>query len=55
MAQYREYLDKPKTLVNPWRSVKLFDNIILETVTMGPWQLTPIGFLPWVVYFLMIN
>lgn len=52
LDQYNNYLDSPKVLINPWRSVKLFDNPIAELITMGPWQQTPIACLPCVFYFL---
>jgi hypothetical protein len=55
LADYNKYLEEPKTLVNPWRSVRMFDNWLLETITMGPWQLTPLGILPIVFYFLNQN
>jgi cytochrome b involved in lipid metabolism len=53
--EYRTYLAQPRTLINPWRTVRLFDNPILEAITQGPWQQTPVGFLPIVVYLLWIN
>ena len=52
LDQYNDYLDAPKVLINPWRSVRLFDNPIAELITMGPWQQTPIACLPTVAYFL---
>ena len=55
LSDYNKYLEEPKTLVNPWRSVRMFDNWFMETITMGPWQLTPIGILPIVIYYLSQN
>jgi len=26
MKDYHEFLEQPRTLVNPWRTVRLFDN-----------------------------
>ena len=50
LKEYRKFIDQPKSLLNPWRSVRFFDNIILETITMGPWFLTPVVILPLVIY-----
>lgn len=55
LEEYNKYLEEPKTLCNPWRSVRLFDNPIIEAITMGPWYLTPICILPWVLYLLSLN
>ena len=52
LEEYNEYLDNPKVLISPWRSVRLFDNWLVETVTMGPWYMTPITVIPIVWYFL---
>ena len=52
MEEYNEYLDNPKLLISPWRSVRLFDNTLIETVTMGPWYMTPIACIPIICYFL---
>ena len=52
MEEYNEYLDNPKLLINPWRSVVLFDNWFIETITMGPWYMTPLTVIPIVLYFL---
>ena len=38
--------------MNPWRSVRLFDDWFCETVTMGPWYMTPIACIPIIYYFL---
>ena len=37
LEEYNDYLDNPKVLINPWRPMKLFDNVFLETITQGPW------------------
>lgn len=55
MEDYYDFLEKPKTLVNPWRTVRLFDNPIMEFVTQGPWQQTPFGFGPYSLYLLYLN
>ena len=55
LGEYIEYLEEPKILINPWRSVRLFDNDLLETLTMGPWYMIPLGILPIVWYLLTLN
>jgi len=55
LKEYNEYLELPKTLVNPWRSVKLFDNWLLEFVTRAPWYGTPIGIYPITIYYMLQN
>ena len=52
LEEYNDYIDQPKHLFNPLRSVRLFDNTFLETVTMGPWQLTPMAVIPIAYYFM---
>jgi 4-hydroxysphinganine ceramide fatty acyl 2-hydroxylase len=55
LDDYHEFLAQPKTLVNPWRTVRLFDNPIMEAITMGPWQQTPLGFGPIAAYLMYMN
>lgn len=52
LEEYNEYLDNPKLLITPWRSVRLFDNWFIETATMGPFYMTPLTVTPIVLYFL---
>ena len=54
LKEYIDYLEEPKLLITPWRTVKLFDNWFLETITQGPYWLTPIATLPFVYYFLTL-
>ena len=46
LDDYINYLEEPKMLINPWRNVKLFDNVALEWITGGPWYMTPVVTLP---------
>jgi hypothetical protein len=47
--EYYDYINDPKVLVNPIRNVKLFDNEWLELVTLTPWWLILVFWIPVVI------
>jgi len=55
LKDYNQYLAEPNTLVNPWRSVKMFDNWILEVATRSPWYSFPLCIFPITVYYMLQN
>jgi 4-hydroxysphinganine ceramide fatty acyl 2-hydroxylase len=55
LKDYLEYLDEPKILINPWRSIILFDNPLLEAITIAPWYMIPLGILPIAWFLLTLN
>uniref|UniRef100_A0A7S3MVI9 Fatty acid 2-hydroxylase n=1 Tax=Strombidium inclinatum TaxID=197538 RepID=A0A7S3MVI9_9SPIT len=50
--EYYVFINEPKVLVNPVRNLKLFDGYFsfLEIVTMTPWWLIPLFWVPIIVY-----
>jgi len=55
IKDYQHFLDEPKILLNPWRSVTIFDNIVLECLTRGPWWAIPLGILPIAFYLASLS
>jgi len=51
LEEYVQFINEPKHLVNPIRSLKIFDNGFLELFSLTPWFMIPIGWAPTVIYF----
>lgn len=48
--EYLEYINDPKHLVNPVRSIKMFDNHFLEMFSKTPWWGPLIAWLPKIIF-----
>jgi 4-hydroxysphinganine ceramide fatty acyl 2-hydroxylase len=55
LEEYVIFINEPKHLVNPIRSLILFDNPILEFFTMTPWYGVPLGWAPAIIYYFSIS
>jgi len=55
LEEYIEFINEPKHLVNPIRNLKLFNNPLLELVTMTPWYAIPLGWAPPIIYFFSLS
>jgi len=55
LEEYVEFINEPKHLVNPIRSLRLFDNPILEFFTMTPWFAIPLGWAPAIIYYFSLS
>lgn len=44
--EYTTYINEPKHLVNPVRNLKIFEFLPMELITMTPWWMIPLFWLP---------
>mgnify|MGYP006184172661 CR=1 FL=1 len=44
--EYTTFINEPKHLVNPVRNLKIFEFIPIELITMTPWWMIPLFWLP---------
>ena len=51
--EYYKYINEPKHLVNPVRNLRLFDSDICELLTMAPWFLIPIVYIPLIAWYIV--
>lgn len=49
---YIRFIKEPKLLLNPVRDVILFENPILEILTMSDWYVLPLLYIPTIIVFL---
>jgi 4-hydroxysphinganine ceramide fatty acyl 2-hydroxylase len=50
--EYYDFINDPKALVNPIRNVRLFENQLMELITLTPWWLIPAFWTPISLLFL---
>uniref|UniRef100_A0A7S3CN35 Fatty acid 2-hydroxylase n=1 Tax=Strombidium rassoulzadegani TaxID=1082188 RepID=A0A7S3CN35_9SPIT len=53
--EYYDYINDPKVLVNPIRDLRLFDNGVLELLTLTPWFFIPLVYVPIGLYWMSNN
>jgi 4-hydroxysphinganine ceramide fatty acyl 2-hydroxylase len=51
--EYLKFVNEPKHLINPIRSIFLFDNFILENLTRTPWYFIPLAWIGPIIYFIL--
>jgi len=51
LEEYIEFINEPKHLINPVRSIIILDNPFFEMLTKTPWFFIPIGWAPMLVYY----
>lgn len=51
LDEYIQFINEPKHLVNPIRSLKIFDTEFLEFFSKTPWYAIPIGWTPYILYY----
>lgn len=55
LEEYIEFINEPKHLVNPIRSLKIFNSNFLEAFTKTPWYAIPLGWTPAIIYYLNLS
>jgi hypothetical protein len=51
--EYTTYINEPKHLVNPVRNLKIFELLPMELITMTPWYMIPMFWMPISFWHLM--
>jgi 4-hydroxysphinganine ceramide fatty acyl 2-hydroxylase len=55
LKDYNDYVENPNTLLNPWRTIKIFDFFLFDWLTYSPWWSLPLCFAPIIGYHLTLN